>query len=492
MAPRALSRIVSVGRIFFSTRLSVGVCGNAGPKHAYRYLINFVPDKRLLMKSPVQIYLERHVSEPLFSRIPVSPRLGICIVIPCFDEPDLADCLDSLAQAERPDCDVEVIVVVNAPENAPPEALARNSESLQLLADRARRSGEPGFRLLYTNVLFPPGKHAGVGLARKTGMDEAVRRLAAAGCDDGLIVSLDADCRVSPNYLTALRNGLARNRKAVVATPAFEHPLPDARTRPVLRRAMIQYELYLRYYRHALRYTGFPYAYYTIGSDFAVKASAYCRAGGMGKYQGGEDFYFLRKVFPLGETVEIRTARVFPAARLSDRVPFGTGPSLIGLVGEDSGKSECAPIKYTYAWDSFRWLRFFFSKKDEWYRLPAGQIAGAWRQMHCPETGRPLPAPFLVYLESNGWAAVWEELGRNCASRAVFSRRFFESFDGLRILQALRALEETCPLRPVADETARLLKACYGLTVPAGDPLRLLHILRACDAGEPMPPGARK
>ena len=52
----------------------------------------------------------------------------------------------------------------------------------------------PDFKvfLIITDEL--PTKHAGVGLARKIGMDEAVRRLEEAGKTKGLILNVDSDC----------------------------------------------------------------------------------------------------------------------------------------------------------------------------------------------------------------------------------------------------------------------------------------------------------
>jgi hypothetical protein len=43
------------------------------------------------------------------------------------------------------------------------------------------------------------------GLARKIGMDLAIQHFLDTGNRDGVIISLDADCTVSPNFLTAYR-----------------------------------------------------------------------------------------------------------------------------------------------------------------------------------------------------------------------------------------------------------------------------------------------
>ena len=54
------------------------------------------------------------------------------------------------------------------------------------------------------HVLYEPDmplKHAGVGLARKWGMDEAVARFAHIQRPEGLIITLDADCQVAKNFI---------------------------------------------------------------------------------------------------------------------------------------------------------------------------------------------------------------------------------------------------------------------------------------------------
>ena len=49
-------------------------------------------------------------------------------------------------------------------------------------------------------VGMPPVSKWGVGLARKTGMDEAVRRFNSINRPDGVILNIDADCTVDSNY----------------------------------------------------------------------------------------------------------------------------------------------------------------------------------------------------------------------------------------------------------------------------------------------------
>lgn len=159
---------------------------------------------------------------------PAPDDLGMVVVMPCFDEPDVLGALESLQACEPPRRAFEVIVVVNSPSNAPAELKERNRQS----AEEARKYA----RVIHVPDL--PPRHAGVGLARKIGMDEALRRLPA----DGVIANFDADCRCDPNYLRSIEEHSQRHPDTPGCSIYFEHP-PDAAD---------LYELHLRYYVQAL------------------------------------------------------------------------------------------------------------------------------------------------------------------------------------------------------------------------------------------------
>lgn len=410
------------------------------------------------MKPILDTYLSRQTSSWLTKNEPVSPDLGMSVMIPCYNEPDLLVCVRSLLNAESPACDLEIMIVVNSGKGASEEILRQNEKTLHEIADFAAQVNSKKIRVLALSVVDQPTKYAGAGLARKVGMDEIVRRFAVIGNNAGVIISMDADCVVESNYFKEIEAKFYANRKLSTAIIHFEHPLSLTLGNERLRDAMIQYELYLRYYKQALQFTGFPFAYYTIGSAFAVKAETYCRAGGMGKYQGGEDFYFLQKVFPLGKTIELNTTAVYPASRLSDRVPFGTGPSLIRLV--ESGEV----IKPAYAWESFRVLKTFFAQREVWYKRKKDTIA--------------LPEALLAFLTETGFFASMDELSANCSVPEIFCRRFFDWFTGLRVLQCLNTLQETYPSTCVTTETLHLLKEVYSRDIENPDAFMLLEIMR--------------
>ena len=337
---------------------------------------------------------------------PPPAHLGIVVVVPCFDEPDLVGALDSLRRCESSSCNVEIIVVVNSGADAPKDVRARNRTA----AEQARN-----FAHVIEMPDLPP-KHAGVGLARKIGMDEALRRCADVGrLEDGIIVNFDADCSCDPNYLKAIEAHFAAHRDTPGCTIYFEHPPGPADL----------YELHLRYYVQALRYAGHPYAFHTVGSCMAVRAQVYMEQGGMNKRKAGEDFYFLQKVIALGNYTDLLTTRVIPSPRASDRVPFGTGKA----VGDQlRGK----PL-LTYPLEAFEDLKTFFE-----------------------DIPNP-PSAMRDFLDSLGFERKLLEIRQNTASPEAFHARFFRWFNGFATMKYIHfARDHLYGARPVAEEARKL------------------------------------
>ena len=74
----------------------------------------------------------------------------------------------------------------------------------------------------------------------------------------------------------------------------FCHPVDDPTLESSMREGIILYELYLRYLRNAMQWCGYPHSIHTVGSSFAVRASAYVKQGGMNRRQAADDFRILR------------------------------------------------------------------------------------------------------------------------------------------------------------------------------------------------------
>jgi len=341
------------------------------------------------------------------------------IVIPCYKEPDLYLTIQSLFDCDRGDFPVEIILLINSYQIDSEEILEMNRESYSQMKDFASKNNSSTFFLTPVLIENLPGHQTGAGFPRKLGMDEAIRRL--KGNKAGIIVSLDADCMVATNYITEIYRNFKEYRLNS-ATIEFHHPVEHLDALDPLRIATTNYENYLRYYRLALEFCGYPYPYFTIGSAFAVTAETYLKAGGMGKQQSGEDFYFLQKVFPLGKTRFINTTCVYPAARTSDRVPFGTGPALRKMVSENQLS------KFTYQVEAFKTLKVFFDTIDLFFKNPENEVE---------KRIGSLPAYLRLFLKEDGFLQRIEEINRHTASLPNFRKRFFHYFNAFKILKYL-------------------------------------------------------
>ncbi|MBN2347700.1 MAG: glycosyltransferase [Bacteroidales bacterium] len=362
--------------------------------------------------------------QPLFSR-PISqaplPGLEYIIVIPCYNENKLLNTLDSLYRAERPSSPVEIIVVINSSETSPQHILHSNKNTLESLNLWLIQQNDQNFRVFSLEVTGLSKKHAGAGLARKIGMDEAVRRFNKINNPNGIILSMDADTTCSSDYFTAIEKELKNNPECTGFNLYFEHPLNGTEFKPEIYDAITVYELYLRYYIESLRLAGFPYAYHTVGSCFGVKAAIYSKQGGMNRRQAGEDFYFLHKIFPLGKWIEVNSTTVFPSSRLSDRIPFGTGPAIKKII-EDKGKFE------SFHPGLFDDLNIFIQTVKQFYQTDEETIQPVFENM---------PDSIRSYLNTQNFFSVIFEINENTGSLPAFLKRFYGWFNGFNVLKFL-------------------------------------------------------
>ncbi|MFZ5941405.1 MAG: glycosyltransferase family 2 protein [Bacteroidota bacterium] len=368
---------------------------------------------------------------------PPDPGCGMIVAIPAFNEPGLIRCLESLQNCSAPPVGVEVHVFFNAPAEADGNMLEQNRESQLQMQDWCRRNVSSPYRFFSYLENLSDEKSGGVGLARKILMDEAVRRFDQIGRPEGIILSLDADTLVSRDYLQAVYRHFTAEKNTDGCSVYFEHPIQGMEYPDDIYNAIASYELHQRYYLHAVRYTGYPFAFHTVGSAFAVKAVSYVRMGGMNRRQGGEDFYFIQKLANTGRFSECREASVFPSPRPSDRVPFGTGPAVRRLIqGEEK-------VLLTPPFSSFRRLR------DLFVSLSASGDGGEI-------SSDPLVSGFL---DSVAFREKIAEIRSNTASEKSFNKRFFQWFDMLMILRFLHYLrDQGIADRPVQGESISLLE----------------------------------
>ena len=388
-------------------------------------------------------YLDKHrfASNQITSA--PDPDLHLIVVIPAYDEPDLLQMLQGLLKLSGPRCAVEIIVVLNDAEADTASLRARHLAQYIHLGDEMRHARFP-VHITYYPCL--PKRHAGVGLARKLGLDEGLARFLAVNNLNGLLVCLDADCQCEENYFVALETHFASLPDTAAANIYFEHPLsshpPIMPLNPV-DEGILKYELFLRYHVLGLRFSGAPHAFQTMGSCMAVRAIDYARQGGMNRRQGGEDFYFLQKYFRLGTFSEVRNTTVMPSARVSSRAPFGTGHALQHWL--ETNDSKAYPV---YAPACYQVLRDCYSAFEH-IGIETNRRAGEL-----------LLSDGLLgdYLRQTGFFLRLEEVRQNVASDRAFQKRIRRWFDGIRVLKAIHWLTENhYPKEPVISSALTLL-----------------------------------
>lgn len=418
----------------------------------------------------LRAYLKKQQLPSRLTALPTHSDLSIVVVIPCYDEPDLLQTLESLRRCRRPRGAVEVLLVWNASEGDDDALRCRNRKMMERVHAWRARYHDPRFRIHTLDFPRLPLKHAGVGLARKIGMDEAVTRFVTAGNPRGVIASLDADCTCDSDYLTSLESHFERHANIRACTIYFEHALEGPLDED-LYQAITRYELYLRYYRHGMQSANFPFAHYTIGSCLAVRCDFYARHGGMNRRKAGEDFYFLNKLIAVGGVSEITSTRVMPGVRASTRTPFGTGRAL-----HDSMKKDREPWK-TYDPRVFRDLAALVSGVERFYEAAPGE----WQKRI------PLSDSMREFLLAQGIMEKQVEILANCSNRESFRKRFFQWFDGFRALKFIHhATHHAYPRQPL-EQACRTLLAWQGLgsELRAAGAKELLLYLRDRDRSRP-------
>ncbi|MCX6268540.1 MAG: glycosyltransferase [Bacteroidetes bacterium] len=336
------------------------------------------------------------------------------LALPVMDEPDflprLLNCLANQSYKR-----FKLYVCVNQPETwwSLPDKYAaciNNEASIRLLHDFTdfgiviidRSSRGCGWT----------GKQHGVGYARKTLMDE----INAAAVKDDIIVSMDADSVFNENYLKSIALNFQNHPHSAALSVPYFHPAPsDAHA----ARAILRYEIYMRHYFLNLERIGSPFAFTALGSAMALPVWAYRAIGGMTPKLSGEDFYFLQKLRKYGHMLLWNEEVVYPEARFSDRVFFGTGPAMIkGARGD---------------WSSYPvYPGVFFDEIFETYSL----LPDLYVQ---PRETKVIRFISSIFKENDPL----QPLRTNHKDLDHFTRGFHEKFDGLRILQYLKTAKET-------------------------------------------------
>ena len=299
------------------------------------------------MEKYLRTYAEPEVAA--LDDLPDAEAWANVVVIPACNE-------DAKCLRPPPPCDGRslVILVINEPGSASVSVSSSNRALASAVSEkfvpywRPDPASERGFGLkLFRDEATPhdlllvdrysksrtlPVK-GGVGQARKIGVDLATSLVHRGMIKSAWIHCTDGDVRLPETYFACSNKLPDQGSEYSTLIYPFFHCNDQGNTEQnVVELATQLYELSLRYYVAGMKRAGSPYAFHTIGSTVAVRASCYAKVRGFPRRAAGEDFYLLNKLAKVGQVLALEPGPdCLPLeieSRRSDRVPFGTGAAV--------------------------------------------------------------------------------------------------------------------------------------------------------------------
>ena len=304
----------------------------------------------------------------------------------------------------------------------------------------------------FSDGLKFPSK-GGVGHARKTGADLAAYLVHQRRVRSPWIHCTDADVHLPQRYFscsTALSDTAAQETAALVYP--FRHGIAEDKMvvkegggeiLNIRRHKIMQvtrlYEYSLRYYVAGLSFAHSPYAFHTIGSTIAVNAVHYAKVRGFPRRQAGEDFYLLNKLAKVGSIMQLSADTdcepIEIAARLSDRVPFGTGAAVGRIMELENPAREF--LLYHPA--VFGLLRSWLGSLPAFWQSRSSDISAILSLSN----HSPMDLQVLIGgLEESGAAEALQHALRQSSDAKQFNRQIHTWFDAFRTLKLIHHLRD--------------------------------------------------
>ena len=316
--------------------------------------------------------------------------------------------------------DTLVIVVVNHGENADELFKNDNKKTLQFLST-STYSITLGVVDAATPGLELPPRQAGVGMARKIGMDLALPYLMGKR---SLLFSTDADTNVDRHYLEIVLDYF-KQYNADAAVVGFSHSIPE---NPDLENTIKEYEEFLLITALKIKEAGSPYGYVALGSAMVCKAEAYMAVGGMPRKKATEDFYFLQELAKFCTVHSIPDILVYPSSRPVSRVYLGTG-------------FRMAQTQRGFEIKNLHYSKHAFTLLHKWIAL--GTTAWKMTLVELLDKIGSQNKELKNFLVKEGIENIWNNLQSSSPSENHFIRQFHRWFDGLKTIRLLKHFTKT-------------------------------------------------
>ncbi len=362
-----------------------------------------------------------------------------CLVIPAYNES--FGFIERLKQHPHIS-HILLILVINQPESSEEDSLKNKQLFSTLTTPGNTIASDKNISLVQTGGLraliidrFSPTNRIpvkqGVGLARKVGADIACRLylnglIKSEKSTGQWIFSSDADAHLPSNYFEA------GHPKSDVRVFDFHH----IKDHSEVSSATDQYEQALKYYQEALKWAGSPYAFYALGSILSFQVEAYCKVRGFPKRPAGEDFYLLNKLVKHGSITFDPSIIIQIESRISDRVPFGTGPAVKAII-ENQKQNKVFTYYNPEIFISLKtWINWATTHLPN-RCLPRKSDALNWKEL----AQTSLSSSIIDTIDSLKFDEFLNHASHQCRTNTVFIAHFHNWFDGFKTLKFIHYLQ---------------------------------------------------
>jgi len=346
-------------------------------------------------------------------------KFNFFIVIPCYNEFDyIFETLESINKQNQKILDETlVIIVINNSENEKESVKNNNQKTYQKLIEKKYNYNFIAIDAFSVENAIP-NKLAGVGYARKIGLDFSLNHISS---EKSLLCSLDADTLINKNYLKKIKDNFKKDISVAVIN--FKHQKSQ---NPIIEEGIRKYEKSIKKIAKEIELTGSPYGYVSMGSTIVCNVKSYIACGGMNTKTATEDFYFLQALAKYTKIHKINELLVFPSSREENRVYLGTG----------------------FRMDEYLKNRLFKNldfKKDSFLEIKKIiQIVKQYQNYEynfvIKEVNKKLNKKSEKFLIDKDFKNVWNKFKKNSKNKNQFMLFFHQWFDALTIIKLLKKL----------------------------------------------------
>ena len=376
--------------------------------------MNFNNTFNKYIKKSIYPDLNRH-------QIPTQKCYNYFIIIPVFNEYYyLLNTLKSINNQKNILLNNTLVILVINNSIDSNQSIKNNNESTNQLIKLYKFNFEYVILDYYSSGYELPNKKAGVGVARKIGMDYCLEY----STKDSLLFCLDADTLISKKYLSQIIQ--CYNKKDFnTCIVKFLH---QKSSNPKTEKAIRLYEKILYTIADKIKKSKSPYGYVSMGSTIICKVKAYVAVGGMPKKSAAEDFYFMQALAKYDSIHFIDDYLVYPSSRLEMRVYLGTGFRLLQYNEKEKF------IDLNFSENCFNVIKKIIEFVESHYKTSY--------DLFLKELNKNFDDKICNFIYKHDIKKIWEKINNHAKSKKQFMFFFHQWFDALKIMQLLKFLNK--------------------------------------------------